>query len=84
MMLEISDKSPRLLDIRGSAGFLGVSPWTIRGLVWDGEIPHIKAGRKIWLDRHDLERWVTNAKEVSGTFSGTRRNALAKPMQSKN
>jgi hypothetical protein len=58
---------PRLLDLDAAAGYLGVSPWTVRDLEAAGTLKRVtipvgaKDLRKLLFDRADLdaliERW---------------------------
>lgn len=60
--------SPRLLGL-GCAGFyLGLSYWTMRNMVLDGEIPHIRKGKKILIDLQDLDRWI-NREKINDNFN---------------
>ena len=62
--------APRLLDIEQAATYIGVSGWTLRGLIADGAVPTVQPPsarrtgepmRRVLLDREDLdaliERW---------------------------
>ena len=64
--------SSRLLDLHGSAGYLGLSEWTVRTLEQQGilkrvRIPLPNAGelRKLLFDRADLDRLIEGWKETS-------------------
>jgi excisionase family DNA binding protein len=64
--------SPRLLDVDGAAGYLAVSPWTIRDMIAAGRLPRVRlplAGdrdcRRLLIDREDLDRLIAQAKESS-------------------
>ncbi len=52
----------RLCAIAEAARFLAVSTWTVREMVWRGDLPHIRNGRRILLDLRDLEAWVERTK----------------------
>jgi len=41
---------------------MGFSPWTVRGLIWKGEISHINVAGKYFLDITDMDRWIENNK----------------------
>jgi len=68
---EVADR--RLLDLHGAAAYLGVSYWTVRDLVFAGELPSVKLpsprardGRRIrrtLIDREDLDRLIERWKE---------------------
>jgi len=52
----------RLLSIAQASEYLSLSTWTIRELVWRGDVPHIRCGRRILLDVHDLDAWIERGK----------------------
>jgi hypothetical protein len=56
---------PRLLDLKATAAYLGVSPWTVRDLEFSGVLRRVniplgprKELRKLLFDRQDLDRLV--------------------------
>jgi hypothetical protein len=56
---------PRLLDLKATAAYLGVSPWTVRDLEFSGILQRVniplgtrKELRKLLFDRQDLDRLV--------------------------
>ncbi len=64
--------APRLLDLEGSAAYLGVSAWTVRDLEAAGTLHRVRIPlpnngelRKLLFDREDLDRlieaWKDNA-----------------------
>ena len=60
---------PRLLDLKGAAAYLGVSPWTIRDLETSGTLRRVnvplgmgKDLRKLLFDREDLDQLVDSWK----------------------
>jgi len=55
----------RLYDVRQAGIFLGVSPWTVRELVWRGELSAIRVGRLIRLDLRDLESFIARNRQNS-------------------
>jgi hypothetical protein len=61
---------PRLLDLNGTATYLGLSPWTVRELEAAGSLHRVRiplpnAGelRKLLFDRADLDRLIEAWKE---------------------
>ena len=58
-----ADKA-RLFSLRDAAAFLSVSYWTLRNLVWSGSIPFVRVGRRILIDREDLEGFIENQKQL--------------------
>ena len=64
--LTVAPISPRLLDLEGTAQYLGVSPWTVRDLEAAGvlrrvRIPLANSGelRKLLFDREDLDHLIS-------------------------
>ena len=55
--------SRRLLTLAQAAAYLGLSPWTIRELVWKGRLPLVRLTRKLLFDLRDLDRLVEQAKD---------------------
>jgi len=55
-----NQQRPRLLTLREAAGYLGLTVWAMRERVWAGQIPVVRfpGGRKIYLDRRDLEIFI--------------------------
>jgi len=58
---------PRLLDYKAAGAYLSLSYWSLRELVLNGEIPHLKFGKKVLIDKEDLDQWITRNKET-GVF----------------
>lgn len=54
--------APRLCSIPEAATYLSLSPWTIREMVWRGDLPHVRAGRRALLDLRDLDAWIDREK----------------------
>jgi hypothetical protein len=64
--------SPRLLDLHASAGYLGLSEWTVRTLEQQGILKRVRVPlsnhgevRKLLFDRTDLDRLIESWKETS-------------------
>jgi hypothetical protein len=65
---------PRLLDLEAAGQYCGVSYWTMRDLVFAGEIPHValpnprardgRTIRRILIDRNDLDAFIDRNKQV--------------------
>ena len=54
---------PRLLDYQAASSYLSLSYWSIRTLVVNGDIPHVKFGKRVLLDRLALDEWVERNNE---------------------
>lgn len=53
-------RSPRLLGLKEAAAELGISIWTLRDLIGDGQIKAVQPPgvRRIWIDRRDIDRAI--------------------------
>ena len=57
----------RLLTLEQASIYMGRSVYSVRGLIWKGDIPFIKAdehSKKQWLDVKDLDKWIAEHKDV--------------------
>ena len=61
-MKPLSASEPRLLSQQTAACYLGISYWTVRDLVFRRELPCVKIGRRILVDRMDLEAYLDRSK----------------------
>jgi excisionase family DNA binding protein len=54
----------RLYTIPEAAHYLGRSSYSMRTLIWNGELPVIKNGEggKMWIDVNDLDLWIDRNK----------------------
>ncbi len=57
----------RLLTVEEAAAYLGTTRWAIRTLVWDGELPSIRLGRRLLFDIDDLDGLVDRLKRRERT-----------------
>lgn len=57
----------RLISEEEAARYLGISKWTVRNLRFRGDLPTTKIGRRILLDRQDLEAYLLRVKKVLGS-----------------
>jgi excisionase family DNA binding protein len=53
-----SDSSPLVYDIKGAAEQLGISRSTLHELLRNGEIEHVRVGRRVMISRRALEGFV--------------------------
>lgn len=54
----------RLLTLKEAAEYLGRSLYSMRTLVWDGKVPVVQDGRKMWVDIMDLDNYIDHNKRV--------------------
>jgi excisionase family DNA binding protein len=55
----------RLLDYRAGSRFLGVGYWVWRQMVLSGVFPCIRIGKKVLVDRQDVEAWIAREKSLN-------------------
>ena len=53
----------RLYSIPEAAQYLGRSPWSVRHLVWLGELPKVRSGRRLHLDIKDMDAFIEMNKQ---------------------
>ena len=58
--------SPRLLTLKAGADYLGLTVWGMRERIWAGDIPVVRfaGGRKMFIDRMDLETFIQKNKTI--------------------
>ena len=56
---------PRLLPVEQAAVYLGRSEDAIRHLVACGKLPVVRTDKRIFLDIHDLDNWISENKQSS-------------------
>ena len=55
---------PRLLSYQAATAYLSLSYWSVRHMVVEGQIPHIKTGKRVLIDVKDLDEWIEKHKET--------------------
>ena len=60
-------KQKRLISQKEAGEYLGISYWTVRDMVFRGDIPHIRIGRRILMDIKDLEEYIQKNKSSQRT-----------------
>ncbi len=57
---------PRLLTIKQGAQYTGLTIWAMRERIWAGQIPVVRfpQGRKIYIDRVDLDSFIEENKSI--------------------
>jgi excisionase family DNA binding protein len=56
------ERTSRLLNLTDGARYLSVSYWTLRGLLHTGQIPYVRIGRRLLVDRVDLDEFISSSK----------------------
>jgi len=54
---------PRLLSYEAASSYLSLSYWSVRTLVVNGEVPFVRFGKRVLLDRLALDEWVEKHRE---------------------
>jgi excisionase family DNA binding protein len=55
--------SQRLLTIKEAGAYLALGPWRIRSLIYRGELPYIRLGRRLLVDLNDLDALIDSKRE---------------------
>jgi excisionase family DNA binding protein len=53
---------PALLSVRDAATYLGRTEQSIQHLIFSQELPVVRVGRRVHLDRRDLDAWIEKNK----------------------
>ena len=57
------DEIKRLFSIPEAAIYLGRSDWSIRRLIWNGDLPQVRAGGRVHVDVRDMDEFIDKNKE---------------------
>ncbi|HIJ56315.1 MAG TPA: helix-turn-helix domain-containing protein [Deltaproteobacteria bacterium] len=52
----------RLYSIKELVCYIGATEWFWRSQIWDGQLPYVQVGRKMFIDRNDVESFIQNNK----------------------
>ncbi len=47
-----------ILDVWGMSRYLGISPDTVRKLIQKNQLPHYRAGKRIFTKQSYLDQWI--------------------------
>jgi len=53
---------PTLLNVKEAAVYLGRSEQAVQHLIFERELPVVRVGRRVHLDRRDLDSWIEKNK----------------------
>jgi excisionase family DNA binding protein len=59
---EPSHLYPRLMTVEQAATYLGRTREAVQHLVSSGKVPTVRADRRVFLDRVDLDKWIDDNK----------------------
>ena len=48
----------RLFSVREAGRSLSLSHWTLREMIWRGELPEVRIGRRLLVDKRDLDELI--------------------------
>ena len=52
----------RLFSIKELVREIGATDWFWRSLIWDGRLAYVQVGRKMLIDREDIENFIQKNK----------------------
>jgi excisionase family DNA binding protein len=52
----------RLLTVKEASVYLGMTIPALRERIWNGQIPIVRPDRRIFIDIHDLDKWIEQYK----------------------
>lgn len=52
----------RLYSIKELVVEIGATEWFWRSQIWDGQLPYVQVGRKIFVDNNDVEKFIEEHK----------------------
>lgn len=52
----------RLYALAEAADYLGRSIWSVRRLIWNGELPSVRAGGRVHVDVRDMDEFIDKYK----------------------
>ncbi len=52
----------RLYNLPEAAQYLGRTLWSMRELIWKGSLPIVREGKRIFVDRVDLDAYIERNK----------------------
>ena len=58
----------RLYSIKELVVEIGATEWFWRSQIWDGQLPYVQVGRKIFVDSQDLEAFIVKNKTKNQTI----------------
>ena len=52
----------RLYSIKELTASIGATDWFWRSQIWDGNLPYVQVGKKMFVDSLDIEEFIENNK----------------------
>jgi excisionase family DNA binding protein len=66
-----------LLSLADASPIVGLTVWQLRGLIAKGELPVVRVGKKLYLRRATINRWVERAEGKHRAQTYQRRSGRA-------
>ena len=63
---ESANFGARLLTLPEAARYLGCTVWSVRELIWKGQIPYTRFGKRFQVDVQDLDEMIDREKRREG------------------
>jgi hypothetical protein len=52
----------RLYSIKELVAHIGATEWFWQSQIWDGQLPYVQVGRKMFVDRDDIDAFIQKNK----------------------
>ena len=52
----------RLYSIKELTSLIGATDWFWRSQIWDGQLPYVQVGKKMFVDYRDIEEFIQKNK----------------------
>ncbi len=56
----------RLYSIKELVTHIGATEWFWRTQIWDGALPYVQIGKKMFVDREDIDAFIATNKHRNG------------------
>ncbi len=60
----------RLYALKEAAQYLGRPVWGVRELIWSGQLPVVRSGRKQYVDMRDMDSFIEKNKHYEPGVAG--------------
>ena len=73
--VNVGKVTKRLYNLAEAAIYLGRSTWSVRRLIWVGELPQVRAGGRVHVDLRDMDAFIERNKVREEGVSTTEKTA---------
>ncbi|MDD5759657.1 MAG: DNA-binding protein [Desulfobulbaceae bacterium] len=60
--ISVTASVKRLLSIKDLVAVMGATEWFWRSQIWDGKLKYVQVGKKMFVDREDVETFIQSNK----------------------